>query len=257
MTPPAWYPDPSGSHQLRYWDGQRWTDYVSDQGVTSVAPLTPPPAPAQPSQQVQPAQPSLSGPPQPPQTGGGTVFTEPILVVDRQYSGWDKTLQSTVHDANGRPLATAAEQKPSDGRQVLNMVSGIASLAQTLETKHVMVSGADGRPIFFGDRPNALSSQPAVMRDPGGNEIGRLTKGTTQGRMLDLWTPAGFQGCVMKQPLVTIFDAAGGEVARMTEMPQHSMGFGTAGERYVIHVERPLEGAFGILVIAAILYLRV
>ena len=23
--PPGWYPDPSGKHQYRYWDGQRWT----------------------------------------------------------------------------------------------------------------------------------------------------------------------------------------------------------------------------------------
>ncbi|NBT30301.1 MAG: DUF2510 domain-containing protein [Gammaproteobacteria bacterium] len=23
--PPGWYPDPSGEHQFRYWDGQGWT----------------------------------------------------------------------------------------------------------------------------------------------------------------------------------------------------------------------------------------
>jgi len=27
-----WRPDPSGHHQFRYWDGTRWTGYVSDQG---------------------------------------------------------------------------------------------------------------------------------------------------------------------------------------------------------------------------------
>jgi hypothetical protein len=36
-TPAAdWYPDPSGAHELRYWDGTDWTPHVSDQGVTSV-----------------------------------------------------------------------------------------------------------------------------------------------------------------------------------------------------------------------------
>ncbi len=30
---PDWHPDPTGRHATRYWDGQRWTDRVSD--VTS------------------------------------------------------------------------------------------------------------------------------------------------------------------------------------------------------------------------------
>jgi Protein of unknown function (DUF2510) len=39
-TPPApagqWMPDPSGGHQLRWWDGSAWTQHVSDNGVASV-----------------------------------------------------------------------------------------------------------------------------------------------------------------------------------------------------------------------------
>jgi hypothetical protein len=32
----AWYPDPSGRHQHRYWDGERWTLHVSDDGVPGI-----------------------------------------------------------------------------------------------------------------------------------------------------------------------------------------------------------------------------
>ena len=35
----GWYPDPSGRHDQRYWDGTRWTDQVSDDGRQSVDPL--------------------------------------------------------------------------------------------------------------------------------------------------------------------------------------------------------------------------
>jgi len=28
----AWHPDPSGRHELRWWDGGRWTETVSDRG---------------------------------------------------------------------------------------------------------------------------------------------------------------------------------------------------------------------------------
>jgi Protein of unknown function (DUF2510) len=28
MPPAGWYPHPSGSHALRYWDGHAWTEMV-------------------------------------------------------------------------------------------------------------------------------------------------------------------------------------------------------------------------------------
>ncbi|MBS43376.1 MAG: Tellurium resistance protein [Nocardioides sp.] len=44
MSAPAdWHPDPSGRHQLRYWDGSRWTEHVADNGTASVDPLEGPP----------------------------------------------------------------------------------------------------------------------------------------------------------------------------------------------------------------------
>src|SRR5262245_2926338 len=53
LPPAGWFPDPSGRHDHRYWDGHAWTDYVADHGVQSVAPVaqaapvvtTPAPAP--------------------------------------------------------------------------------------------------------------------------------------------------------------------------------------------------------------------
>jgi hypothetical protein len=32
----AWQPDPSGRHELRWWDGGRWTENVSDGGRPGV-----------------------------------------------------------------------------------------------------------------------------------------------------------------------------------------------------------------------------
>ena len=37
-VPPQWSPDPSGRHQLRYWDGGSWSHHVADGGVPSVDP---------------------------------------------------------------------------------------------------------------------------------------------------------------------------------------------------------------------------
>jgi hypothetical protein len=38
-APAAWVRDPTGQHELRYWDGTAWTAYVSDGGTTSESPL--------------------------------------------------------------------------------------------------------------------------------------------------------------------------------------------------------------------------
>ena len=35
MTPSGWYPDPSGRHEYRYWDGRGWSSQVSDSGDTA------------------------------------------------------------------------------------------------------------------------------------------------------------------------------------------------------------------------------
>lgn len=37
-SPPGWNADPHGRHELRYWDGEEWTEHVSDRGVTALDP---------------------------------------------------------------------------------------------------------------------------------------------------------------------------------------------------------------------------
>jgi len=43
-NPAAWHPDPLKRHELRYWDGERWTEHVSDAQVVSTDPLDAEPA---------------------------------------------------------------------------------------------------------------------------------------------------------------------------------------------------------------------
>ena len=38
-APAGWIPDPRGRHELRYWDGSRWTEHVSDASVPGLDPL--------------------------------------------------------------------------------------------------------------------------------------------------------------------------------------------------------------------------
>ena len=36
MADGSWMADPTGRHELRFWDGEQWTEHVSDHGVQSV-----------------------------------------------------------------------------------------------------------------------------------------------------------------------------------------------------------------------------
>ena len=39
MNPPDWYPDPTGSFDVRYWDGAAWTAHVVANGVQTQSPI--------------------------------------------------------------------------------------------------------------------------------------------------------------------------------------------------------------------------
>jgi uncharacterized RDD family membrane protein YckC len=72
-APAAWYVDPSGRHEHRYWSGSAWTEHVADGGQPSVDPL--PPTAASPSAQWQtggwqPQQPGATAWPARGPTGG-------------------------------------------------------------------------------------------------------------------------------------------------------------------------------------------
>jgi len=38
--PAGWFADPGRRHELRYWDGQRWTEHISDHGTHGVDPMS-------------------------------------------------------------------------------------------------------------------------------------------------------------------------------------------------------------------------
>jgi len=55
LPPPGWHPDPSRRHELRYWDGTRWSEHVADGGQTGTDPLSPPAPTDEPAATVDPA----------------------------------------------------------------------------------------------------------------------------------------------------------------------------------------------------------
>jgi uncharacterized protein (AIM24 family) len=74
MTAAAWLPDPTGKHELRYWNGDAWTEHVADDGVQSTDPT--------PTDAAAPATPAAA-----PTTASAAGFTGTISgdLIDGRY----------------------------------------------------------------------------------------------------------------------------------------------------------------------------
>lgn len=74
---PQWQPDPAGQHEYRWWDGQQWTENVSNQGVVTQSPMPAVPSPA--AAEPVPAQASVGVERRPRASGGTPGISGPLL----------------------------------------------------------------------------------------------------------------------------------------------------------------------------------
>ena len=132
----AWYPDPTGRHQHRYWDGERWTTNVADDGVTAFDGPAQQPTVQQPAAQlpavqqpvVQPVvqQPAVNEtviPEQPTASGWSPVPERPAPTP--QYS-WQPTSPSAAFQAEA---AAVHPVRPSKGRGWIFALAFVVAVA--------------------------------------------------------------------------------------------------------------------------------
>lgn len=100
-APAAWLADPTGRHQLRYWNGSAWTDYVSDAGQQSTDPVSGGGAPQQ--QQGGNWTDKVAG-------WGQQAAAATSSAVDSAADAWNRQGQA---NAAAAPAATPAQPAPS------------------------------------------------------------------------------------------------------------------------------------------------
>jgi hypothetical protein len=112
-APPQWAPDPFGRHELRYFDGIRWSEHVSDRGAPSIDPAVPSSAPPGPASSVlRPPEPLGSRPSNPVPPPLGTIAI-PSIPPARPLA--DPAVMTTVTNpwVRDEPLSALAAQAPS------------------------------------------------------------------------------------------------------------------------------------------------
>lgn len=274
-TPANWYPDSTGRHQLRYWDGQQWTAHVSDNGVQGVDPL---PA-AQPSvldsidrgltvgnegdpsriqQQVHGGGTGKYGSANVQGAAfesGGSIFSEPILVVNQKAKLIELNNQYSVFTASWAQIAAVNQVGQSAAKKVLRLVS---NLDQYLTHKLEITDNA-GRVVLRLTRPAKIMKSTVVVSDGNDVEIGRIVQENMLGKInFSLQAGGHTYGAIKAENWrawnFRIEDHTGQEVARITKTWEGlAKTMFTTADNYVVQIHQQLPQPLNALVVASAL----
>ncbi|MFJ4807719.1 phospholipid scramblase-related protein [Streptomyces longwoodensis] len=260
-TPAGWYPDPHGAAKtLRYWDGARWTDHTHADQQAQAAPAQPPAAPHVPAQpaapdprvqrQVQQQAGVAAGGP-----GGGTLFSEPVLVVNQKAKLIELTNEYTVMDQHGNQLGSVVQVGQSALRKVVRF---LASIDQYL-THKLEIRDAHGRPVLRLTRPAKFLKSRVVVERPDGQPVGEIVQQNVFGKINFAMTANGQQVGAIKAENwrawnFAIVDHADNEVARITKTWEGlAKTLFTTADNYVLQIHYQLPEPLLSLVVATAL----
>jgi hypothetical protein len=269
-TPANWYPDPMGRHQLRYWDGTNWTEHVSNDGITGTDPLR-----AKGLDRFEAAmtlgnegdaakiRQQLHGDgkhrsasvAEAAFVGDGTIFGEPILVVNQKAKIIELNNQYGVFDQHGRQIAVVNQVGQSTAKKVLRLVSSFDQFM----THKLEISAPDGAVLMRLTRPAKVVKSMVVVSDAADNEIGRIVQDNVFGKIhFSLQAGGHTYGAIRAENWrawnFRIEDHTGAEVARITKTFEGvAKTMFTTADNYVVQIHGQLAQPLKSLVVASAL----
>ena len=267
--PPGWYPDQADPRYVRWWDGRQWTPHVQP-----AQPQQPPPMPQQ-HQQRPPAQGDASsielalggtgdaGSVQdqaqrhvggPVGGGGGTLFSEPVLVINQQAKLVEVANEYGIYDQHGRQLGTCAQY----GQNAAQKAFRFLSKADTLMPVKLQIKDLHGNPVLLLHRPAATMFKPAIhVQRPDGLEIGTIKLANLWGKArLNFEVGGQVHGAMIAENLrgwdLRLVDHQEQQIGQISKSWE---GLGkamfTSADNYVLQIFRPLQDPLLSMVIAS------
>ncbi|KPH98987.1 Scramblase family protein [Actinobacteria bacterium OK074] len=262
---------------LRYWDGNQWTEHTHPaQQQAQAAPQAPGPAgaPPRPAGQPQPAygQQAYGQPPAGPDAkvqrqvqqqagvapgavGSGSLFTEPVLVVNQKAKLIELTNEYKVMDQNGTLIGTVTEVGQSGLKKALRFVS---SLDQYM-THKLEIRDAHGQPQLLLTRPAKFIKSRVVVERPDGQPVGEIVQQNMIGKINFAMMVNGRQVGAIKAENwrawnFSIVDHTENEVARITKTWEGlAKTMFTTADNYVLQIHYQLPEPLRSLVVATAL----
>jgi uncharacterized protein YxjI len=185
--------------------------------------------------------------------GGGTLLTEPILVVNQKTKIIELTNEYEVMDREGAKLGAIREVGQSTAKKLLRAFTNVD---QFLTHRYEIVDAA-GAVLLSMTRPAKVFKSTMVVSDAAGAEIGRIVQENMIGKIHFRLEAGGTAlGSINAENWrawnFNIQDATGDEIARITKTFEGiARTLFTTADFYVVHVHRQLTDPLRQLVIAA------
>ncbi|ONK10446.1 phospholipid scramblase-related protein [Streptomyces sp. MP131-18] len=233
QTKPAagWYADPYGApNLLRWWDGSRWTEQTHRERTASAS------APQQPA-------------------GGGSPFTEPVLVVSQKTKIIELTNEYAVFDQNGQTIGAVVQV----GQSTLKKAARFLSSLDQFMTHRLEIRDAQGQPHLVLTRPAKFVKSRVIVTRTDGREVGEIVQQNAIGKINFAIMSEGRQvGAVRAENWrawnFAIVDHTETEVARITKTWEGlAKTMFTTADNYVVQIHRQLAEPLLSLVVATAL----
>ena len=252
---PDWYPDPGGVHELRYHDGTKWTEHVSDHGRQSVAPLHDAgavPTTGMSTEKIQRQVADKAGV-QPTHAGGGTIFTEPVLVVNQKAKLLEMNTEYAVYDQHGTQIGAIRQV----GQSTLKKAARFVSSLDQFMTHTLQLVDTNGAVQLSVTRPRKFAKSKVHVSDASGNQIGSIVQQNMIGKIrFSLESMSGQIGSLNGENWrawnFNLQDGEGNEIARITKTWEGlAKTMFTSADNYVLQIHTPLEEPMRSLVVAS------
>lgn len=177
QTPAGWHIDPFGRHERRYWDGSQWTQHVDTggrQGIDNPSTQAPTSPVGRPSKKV--ARQARKVGADADQGGGGTVFTEQVLVINQKAKVFRSTSGYAIYSQNGQQVGTVEELRR---HRLTDSSDNLHGRSDSKRIHRFRVVDMNGRALLEMTRPQKgwlTTKGTLVVEGPGGVPIGQIVQ---------------------------------------------------------------------------------
>ena len=187
--------------------------------------------------------------------GGGTIFTEPVLVVNQKAKLIEVNNEYAIFDQHGRQIGSVREIGQSKAKKVLRVLTSVDQFL----THKLEVVDTQGIVQLALTRPAKVMKSKVLVHDGQGAELGTIVQQNAIGKIrFGLESGGQTHGTIAAENWrawnFSITDASGTEVARITKKWEGlAKTMFTTADNYVVEIHRPLADPLRSLVVAAAL----